>query len=435
MPFNVTIEKEADIASLSPSDVRKAIAERSEMLHKIFEEAGQSLDPSKVTVVQIKDGLDLASQIDQRNQELSLLGKRLTDIDRLEGIREENERRKAWADNHPKDPQNFAPIGEEKKGSGLVAVKSIGQFFVESQLLEHAKAHGNRGMFTTEIDGKAWLEQKAVMSTSAGWAPESTRTGRLILDEQRPIEITDILPVFPTSQALIKYMEETTFTNAAAERAEGAAYAEGTLVLTERSDEVESVGVSLPVTDEQLEDIDGIRSYLDQRLTFMVRQRLDSQILAGDGNTPNLLGTYNKGSIQTQAKGADTTMDAFYKAITKVRVTGRAQPNAAIMHPNDWQDIQLLKTTDGVYIWGNPSSALPDRLWGLPVIATTAATENTGIVGDYARFSGLHVRRGMDVQTGYVNDDFLDGRVTIRAGLRVAVVHYRPGAFCTVTGI
>ena len=75
------------------------------------------------------------------------------------------------------------------------------------------------------------------------------------------------------------------------------------------------------------------------------------------------------------------------------------------------------------------------RIWGLPVIETTAVTENTAIAGDYARHSGLHVRQGLEVLTGFVNDDFLKGLVTIRAGLRTAVVHYRPAAFTEITGI
>lgn len=192
----------------------------------------------------------------------------------------------------------------------------------------------------------------------------------------------------------------------------------------------------LPVTDEQLEDEPQVRGLIDNRLRFMVRQRLDSQILVGSGTGVNLTGILNTAGIQTQAKGTDPVPDAVYKAMVKVRVTGRAMPNAVVMHPNDWQDIRLLRTADGIYIWGNPSDAGPERIWGLRVVQSDAETENTGLVGDFANHSELAVRRGVDVQVSNSHGTFfVEGKLAIRADMRVALIVYRPAAFATVTGI
>ena len=431
MPLKITIDRKEDIDALSRENLRIALDERSEVLHNIFEEAGADLDPSKVTSVEVKDGGELAQHINARNEELNWLGERQQDFDRYDAIKHSNdERRRQPAGADPKD---WAPPGG---GNQPQRHKSLGELFVESELYAAAKAHQNaRADMPAHVSQLLPRPINAEFLTTAGWAPESLRTGRVVLDEQREIEVTDVLPVFPTTQAAIVYMEETTFTNAGAERAESAAYAESALAFTERSQTVRSVGTSIPVSDEQLADVVGVRAYLDGRLGFMVRQRLDSQILVGDGIAPNLLGTLNVSGINTQALGADSRPDAIYKGIRASRVTGRSQPNVVIIHPNDWEPIRLLKTTDGIYIWGSPSESGPLRIWGLPVIETTAVTEGTGITGDYARFSGLHVRQGLEVLTGFVNDDFLDGRQTIRAGLRVAVVHYRPSAFTQITGL
>jgi HK97 family phage major capsid protein len=433
MPFQVTIENEAAIASLSPTEVRKAIAERSEMLSKIFSEAGENLDPSKVTSIEVKDGHDLARQIEARNNELAKLGERASEFDKIESAKAAANRWQEYSKGYDKDPNRFAPRGDGDRKAA--PAKSFGQLFVESPLYEAAKNRRPHSGVTLDVKAEDFLERKAVFETGAGWAPESLRTGRVVLNAQREVEVTDALPLFPTTMAAIVYMEETTFTNSAAERAEGGAYVESALELTERSVTVRSIGTSLPVTDEQLADVDGVRAYLDQRLGFMVRQKLDSQILVGDGTPPALLGTLNVAGINSQAKGTDSAPDAIYKGIKAARITGRSQPNVVIIHPNDWEPIRLLKTADGVYIWGSPSEAGPARIWGLPVIETTAVTENTAIAGDYARFAGLHIRQGLEVATGFVNDDFLDGRVTIRAGIRAAVVHYRPKAFTQITGL
>ncbi|KKL84678.1 hypothetical protein LCGC14_1962300, partial [marine sediment metagenome] len=264
---------------------------------------------------------------------------------------------------------------------------------------------------------------------------ESTRIGLMVDEPTRPIQVTDIIPSGATSQAAVVYMEETTRTHAAAEMNENASYAEDTYVLTEQSSTVRKIGTSIPVTDEQLEDVAMVQSYLDQRMRFGIRQRLDGQILTGDGAAPNLRGINNVVGIQTQAKGGDPTPDAVYKAMTLIRVTGRAQPNAVIMHPNDWQDIRLLRTADGIYIWGSPSDAGPERIWGIGVVQSDAQTENTGLVGDYANFSQLFERRGIEVKVGLDASDFTTGKQHMRADMRVAFIVFRPAAFCTVTGI
>ncbi|MGH9251401.1 MAG: phage major capsid protein, partial [Acidimicrobiales bacterium] len=125
-----------------------------------------------------------------------------------------------------------------------------------------------------------------------------------------------------------------------------------------------------------------------------------------------------------------------YKAIVKVRTVGFSEPNAVIFHPNDWQDIRLLRTNDGLYIWGNPSEAGPERIWGLTIAQAVAQTENTAIVGDFGTFSELAVRRGVDVQVSNSHASFfIEGKQAVRADMRVAFVVYRPVAFCTVTGI
>jgi HK97 family phage major capsid protein len=238
----------------------------------------------------------------------------------------------------------------------------------------------------------------------------------------RPIQVTDTIPSTTTGQAAVKYMEETTFTNAAVETDEAGTYQESALALTERTSPVEKIATWLPVTDEQLEDVSQVSGYIDNRLSFMLRQRLDAQILVGDGTAPNLSGILDRVGLQTQAKGADPTPDAVYKAMMLVRVTGRAIPNVVYAHPTDWQDVRLLRTTDGIYIWGSPADPGPDRIWGLPVVLTDAITLNTMLVGD-TTFAELAYRRGIDIQQA------------IRADVRVALQVYRPSAFAQVTGV
>ncbi len=314
--------------------------------------------------------------------------------------------------------------------SGRGERKTLGGLYIDSDQWKQYKEHRTEAPFHIE------LELKTLFETTAGFLPESVRSGLLVEAVTRPIQVTDLIPSFPINQPSFVYMEETTRTHAAVETAEGVASPESTFVWTEQTSVVRKISDSIPVTDEQLEDELQIQSLLDSRLNFGVRQRLDLQILVGNGTPPNLRGINNVVGIQTQALGTDDRITAFMKALTLIRFTGRATPSGAVFHPNDWQEYMLLKNSNGDFLFGNPFAGPgPQSLLGIPIAVSDAQTENTGLIGDYVNFSRLDDRRGVMVQLGFVGTQFTEGKVTMRADLRTAFTVTRPAAFATLTGI
>lgn len=395
---------------------------KNKELWSVLDEAGPDLDMSKVTSIQ-GDTKAKVEWIRAKNAEIDEVGKEVEgyrQVAKAAALRKRTGGAEGGAEPGRGDTKAVA--------DGQPELKSFGELFVKSKAF--TARQGQNGPEAI-LD----LDLKTLMQTSAGWLPETTRTGRVVDFATRPIQVLDLIPTTTTGQAAVVYMEETTFTNAAAEAAEGGTYAESALALTEQSSPVRKIATFIPITDEQLEDVEQARGYVDNRLRFMLRQRMDGQILVGNGTAPNLRGLNNVVGIQTQAKGSDPTPDAFYKAMTKIRVTGRAVPDMHVMHPNDWQDIRLLRTSDGVYIWGNPSEAGPERLWGLPVAQSDAQTENTGLTVDTA-FTELAMRRGIVVQVSNSHGTyFVEGKQAVRADVRAAFILYRPAAACQVTGI
>lgn len=409
--------------------MNKQLEAKQEAITKLQVQMQAEFDAHKNADGDLVMSADEITAINQRNDELTAMGKERDELVKLASI--EGNLKNAEA---PIMRSAIHPM----PGTGSKApesAKTIGEMFTASDAYTARQRMGTGP--SSDLPVGIGDLRATLFETSAGWDPESLRIPGLVVPyATRPVRLIDIIPSAQTSYTDVKYMEETTFTNSAAERSEGGAYAESAFVLTERSMPIRSVGTSLPVTDEQLDDVLGIQSYLEGRLGFCVMQKLDSQIMSGDGNAPNISGILDATNLQTQAKGADPVPDAVYKAMTKVRVTGQAFPSAYVTHPTDWQDVRLLRTADGQYIWGNPSEAGPERIWGLQVVQTAAITENTGLVGDFSpAMLALYEKQGLDVQVGYVADNFKEGKRTVRAGVRVALAVYRGAAFCSVTSV
>ena len=388
-------------------------------LHNIFEEACSELDLSLVKSLD-GDTAAKAAEIKRRNAELTALGEEIDNLVVIEKIAADM--KGAIGDGH-KQP-------EQKGNEQPVKVKGLGDLFVESAAFKSIS--GNRG---PRVDVPN-VDAKVLMTTAAGWAPESLRTPGYVPSAQAMPTVIDLIPGAPTNQAAVVYMLETTFTNNAAGRAEGANNAgESAFVLTPTTAAIVEHAVWVPVTREQMEDVPYVAAYLNNRLTLQLRQTLNAAIMTGAG-APSFTGMIGLANINTQAKGADPVLDALYKGMVAAMVTGACNPNAYILHPLDFQDIRLTRTADGIYILGSPSESGPTRLWGLPVVQDTACTQNTGMCGDFAQFTQLVQKQGIAFEyTDSHASLFIQRTNAVLAYVRSQFIVYRPAALTQITGI
>jgi HK97 family phage major capsid protein len=299
-------------------------------------------------------------------------------------------------------------------------------------------ANGGRGAVQFQLDEqeRKALEFKATV-TSSNIDPAEQRLAGIVESAQFLSDVTDLFAPGTATSDTIEYLEETTYTNAAAETAENTNAPEASWATTLRTDALQELPVFIPVTRRALADTAQLQSFIEGRLIHMVNQRRSQQLISGDGVSPNIEGVLNATGLQTQAKGADPVFDAMHKAITLVSVTGDATPSAIVMHPNDWQDLRLTRTTDGLYILGNPGEAVTQpRLWGLPVRVTTSISENTGLVGAFRTYGQVWRKMGLTIEVSTEHSDYFIKRlVAIMALERLALAVYRGAAFCQVTSI
>lgn len=345
------------------------------------------------------------------------------------------------------DSSPFGAKVEDAKPVETTA-KSFGEQFVGSEgfqrILKSKGSHFSSGQ----------MELKATLTEASGGAGGLVPTylpGVTQILFQR-LTVADLMPSGTTDGKSIIYMKESTVTNAASSVAEGGAKPGSDLNLTQVTENYQKIATSLKISDEMLEDVSFVRSYVDGRLTLFVRIQEETELLSGNGTAPDLTGLLNRsGLTAAQAKGADTDIDAIYKEISKIQSSAFVDPSGIVMHPTDWQTIRLSKDANNQYYGGGPftgaygnGAATNDGLnlrggqdlWGVPVVVTTAISQGTALVGAFDTCAQVFRKGGVTVEATNSNeDDFLKNLVAIRAEERLALAVYRPAGFGKVTGL
>jgi len=322
--------------------------------------------------------------------------------------------------------------------------KTIGQQFVESaagQFFAEKRHHGHRNWSSPTAELDDYYRQYGATLTS-----DPASGGKLIQSDVIPgiqplmykrLTVRDLLAPGTTDSNSITYMKETLFTNAAAPVAEGAAKPESTLTFDQVVDLVQKIAHWLPVTEEMLEDVPQIRSYIDARLQLGVELTEEDQLLNGNGTPPNISGILDRVGLTPPHVRVDpeTNVDAIFKAMMKVFNASYVMPDAHVVNPANWQTIALAKDTTGNYLANGPfAGALSPTLWGLPVAVTPSIVAGTALTGSFKSSAQIFDRGGMRVEVSNSHQDFfIKNLVAIRAERRLALAVYRPAAFGTAT--
>jgi HK97 family phage major capsid protein len=276
-------------------------------------------------------------------------------------------------------------------------------------------------------------------STSAGAFIVSDDTG--IFDEgpfQRELTILDVIRRGTTDSDVVEYVRQTGFTNNAAvvpeadsvDPTDDTGRKPWSAFTYERVVEaVATVAHGEAASLRALSDAGQMRGLIDQGLRYGLLEELEDQILNGDNSGDNFDGITHVTGTNTQIPAIDLAT-TIRKARTKVKLLGKARANAVVLHPLDWETLDLWLTFEGGgsnYRQASQSSA--PTIWGLSVIESEGVAEGTAIVGDF-RYAMLWDREQTTVRAtqGY-EDFFMKNLVAILAEMRAAFGVLRPKAF------
>lgn len=329
-------------------------------------------------------------------------------------------------------------------------LKSLGEMFTES---DEFKSFRQGGGFTMNapweikgVDMGSKVQVKDVYTAlptgdiPAGFKPVQREP--MVQRSMRRARVRDLFNVRQTSSALIEYFRVTGFTglsNASPvpERTAGAFTSKPQTTLTFVGDQapVRTIAHWEAAHRNVLDDVPQLRGVIDTELLYGLRLREDQQILTGAGTSEDLKGILNQG-IQTYsaAGGSDTKADDIRRAATKA-ILAYYEPTGVVVHPSDWEDIELLKDSQGAYLLAVAvAMGAEQRLWRLPVVDTPAMTEGTALVGAFGLGATLYDRMEGNIRIAEQHSDFfIRNAVVILAEERLALTCQRPESFVEVS--
>ena len=343
--------------------------------------------------------------------------------------------------------QHAAEIREALRG------KSLGELFTESaefKALDGGRNGANMpspwSLKAADFTGYNVKDVYSALPTGTPGAFGSIQRDPIVVPPMRTRRVRDLFPTRTTTAAVIEYFRMTGFTNAASTVAERSGSAFG----AKPQSSFTFVGEQAPVRTiahweaahrNVLADEPQLRSIIDNELMYGLRLQEDEQILNGDGSGENLTGVLQTSGIQTYTWSdgatspvADTKADAIRRAAT-LAFLSYYEPTGVVLHPNDWEDIELTKDANGQYLVAvSVAMGGEPRIWRIPVVETPAIAEGTALVGAFGTGAQLYDREQASIRVSEQHSDFfVRNAIVVLAEQRLALAVKRPEAFVSVS--
>lgn len=309
--------------------------------------------------------------------------------------------------------------------------KSPGQTFVESEAYKAVKDKG-LPIKSQAVQVKT-LITGASLGNLAGYLYPSYRIPEIVEDPRRAARVRSLLNVIPTTAGAIDWIRETGFTNNAAVVAEGEEKPESAITFENKSNTIKTIAHWIPVTKQILADAPGLQAYIDSKLIYGLYLKEDDELLYGTGEDGDIHGITTDADVQTYSwsdgTAGDTKLDAIRRAMTKAYLA-YYPVDGIVLHPSDWEDIELLKSSDGMYVWVNVNVGGQERLWRTPVVVSAALTEGTFLTGSFGLGATLWDRQEVTISvSGSHSDFFIKNKLAILCEERVELTVERPESF------
>lgn len=320
---------------------------------------------------------------------------------------------KALAEQHEKAMTEIAQKMATATDKADQESKSAGEEFVDSAAYKS---------FQTGNADKAKFELKNTISSDSNSTFPLQRPG-LIQGNFTPVTLRSVIPTIRVTGNAVNHLRENAWTNSAREVTQAQAKPESSLTFTTKNFVIETVAHWLKITEQLAADAPAVVDYVNRRLRHGLAAKIEAQIVAGDGTSPNLSGLTDSGNYTAYSLAAsgDNLHDAANKAKYAMWAATGEAPDTVVVNPADWgAEERTREGSSGMYLFGGLTMA------GMQVVLSTSVSAGNILVMNVNQGVVIFERQGATVEIGRTGSDFTSNLLTIRAEERLALAVLRP---------
>lgn len=305
--------------------------------------------------------------------------------------------------------------------------KSAGQQFVDSIELKDGMGRPGYKQFRVE------LKALTGSADSAGLLVEAQRLP-MYMPPREALRVRDLLAQGQTSSDSLKFPQIKAFTNNAAPVFDkptsaqvlgaGGLKPESEMTVEDKTFDIHTIAHLLRIHKNILADAPALRSIIDEKMLRGLDEVIEQQLIKGDGTGNNIDGLLKNAKVFTRYNAGDTKLDVLRRSLTDLRAFN-FRPDAYVLNPFDWEDIELLKGTDARYVWASVVEGGQPRVWRTPVVDTQAIDEGEFLVGAFRQVAQVFDRQAAAIEVFEQDrDNVARNLVTIRCESRLGLVIY-----------
>lgn len=332
-----------------------------------------------------------------------------------------------------------------------VDTRSMGQKFAQDEELRSWVDRGSRGTSPAvdfsgiELRAVANFTNSQVNNTAGngGVLYQNERLGRIGHDFiDRKVYLADLIPTIQVSTGSIEYVQDVSpladFANAGVEVTEGAVKPQAGLTFNVITEAAAVVAAWVNLTRQVAADSPQLKSYIEGRLMYTLKRRVDAQLINGNGTAPNLRGLLNRTGINTYAAvTAEQRAVSIRKAVT-IMENVETVPEIIVLNPTDAEIFDLVNANSaGIHTTTDFDGGFkqpPSRTaWGMQQVHSTAIAAGTALLIDPMAVALLD-RMGMQMfMTDSHASNFTSNILTLLAEVRVGIALFEPKGVTAVT--